>query len=154
MTMNIHDIPGEQKVQAVIPRAMYIGTPPPGGTAETLNVPIFEAPFACKVSKVTLKSGLDWLSQDQAFSAYVTLFDAGNGGTVASPLGLGTILGSAAVQGTPLRANRPTTLYAGTLDCATTRVLKVQVFSCGTVGSVAPSLLPGYMIAETTFKGN
>ena len=150
MTTSLHDIPGEQKVVTTIPRGREYSP----GTVATVDVPVFEASFACKVIKVALKSALDWLSVDQAYAAKVTLLDAGNGGTVASPLGLGTILGSASVQGTPLRANRPTTLYAGTLTCAATRVISVQVFNSGTVGTVAPSALPGQITCEVTFKGD
>ena len=146
----LHDISGEQKVVTTIPRGREYAS----GTVATVDVPVFEAPFACKVTKVALKSALDWLSVDQTYAAKVTLLDAGNGGTVASPLGLGTILGSASTQGTPLRANRPTTLYAGTLTCATTRVLAVQVFNSGTVGTVVPSALPGQVTCEVTFKGD
>ena len=147
---NIHDIPGEQKAFVTVPRGVIFAA----GTVEAQEVPVFEAPFACKVTKVTCKSGLDWLSQDASYAASVTLKNAGAGGTIASPLGLGTLGGSVVAVGTPMRANRPATLYAGTVTMAATGVLKVSVANGGTAGTVPPSNLPGYFVVETTFKGD
>ena len=143
MSNILHDVSGEHKQIVRVSRQ---------GTPSTEDFPIFESPFKCKVTKITLKAGIDWIQRDVGNFNSVFVRDAGYSGTVASPLALsGTVLGSAAAVGTPFKANQPYTLYGGTASFNAARVLTLRLALSGTAANAEP--IPASLV-ETTFIGD
>lgn len=134
--INDHDQPGERKA--------YYNVGSVAAKANGVVGVAFVTPFKCVIDKVNYRPTSTWSAADGTNYCNLILLNCGVNGT-ATPVGLGTICGSAGTPGNLGSANQ---LYGG----GTTQYEANTVF-IGTVGTIgAGSLAVPMGCIETIFK--